>query len=355
MSKCDLTLRLDRDDRVYRPGETVLGEVRVRVHAPCRCDMLVLSHFWRTHGKGNRDQGSPTMQNLFSGDWSVGEEQRYPFELTLPSGPVTYHGSLVNVDWYLEARAKIAWAVDPRLETEVILRPGTPEDYFFGPMYKPPAENLRQSDRGRRWGVFFGLVFAAAGVLLFAKMQADGSPVMGLVLGVTSILVGGLVFLGNLWRDIAQQKIGVPEVSLDRTALAPGDQVGAHVRFSPRSPLTLAGVSAELVCREEAESGTGTDRTTNRNDVHRIAVTLDQPGRAVEAGEVVSLEGTLRVPDPAPLTFAAKNNRILWTVEVTIRLAAWPDWKRRFPVTVGPAAARAPAGTAAGFGSESRP
>ena len=57
MAKCELWIQPERPDRTYRPGDTVAGQVHVRVTDECRCDDLTIQLQWRTHGKGNRDEG----------------------------------------------------------------------------------------------------------------------------------------------------------------------------------------------------------------------------------------------------------------------------------------------------------
>ena len=124
MSKCELEIVFDNDKREYHVGDTVKGKVNVKVNASCQCDKLTLDHQWRTHGRGNRAQGRVDSENLFSGQWDTPGTYAYPFELILPAGPLTYRGHHINVDWYLNARADIPWAIDPKAEEEVILTRG---------------------------------------------------------------------------------------------------------------------------------------------------------------------------------------------------------------------------------------
>src|SRR4051812_37999520 len=116
MSTCELRIDLDRPDPVYSPGEPIRGRVEVRAEADCRCRRLTLTREWRTHGRGNRAAGGRLELGLFEGAWRPGEVAVYPFELDAPSGPFTYHGHYLNVDWYLRARADVPSAPDPVAE-----------------------------------------------------------------------------------------------------------------------------------------------------------------------------------------------------------------------------------------------
>jgi hypothetical protein len=349
MSRCEVSIHLERDEPVYRPGEPIRGEVEVRVQEACRTEMLVLSHFWRTHGRGNRDEGTPTIQSLYSGEWSAGETYRYPFEIALPNGPRTYHGNLLNVDWYIAARARLAWAIDPKAETEVILETGAAGDYCFGPRYKPPEEALAASGRGRGCILFFGVVLAALGVFvamielaLWRTNQLSGSPWVGMTVSAGFVAVGVAVFLATAWRSVSERKLGVPEVKLRPEVAHAGATLGIGVKFCPRSVVTLEEVRAELVGLEEVVSGSGRRRTTPKHEIHRRRVVLLEPGRAIEAGEVVSLEKEIVLPASAPLTFAAPNNELKWSVEIAIGVTRWADWRRSFPITLAPAPAPGP-------------
>lgn len=129
MSKCDLTIVLDRENRRYAGGDRITGVLRVQVNAACTCKALSISLGWRTHGKGNRDIGTPADLVLFEGEWQPGKTHEYDFEFLVPDGPATYHGRVLNLDWYLNARADIPWAIDPKAEEEVLLVPG-PEPWI---------------------------------------------------------------------------------------------------------------------------------------------------------------------------------------------------------------------------------
>ncbi|MCP4500914.1 MAG: hypothetical protein GY822_13215 [Deltaproteobacteria bacterium] len=38
------------------------------------------------------------------------------------NGPLTYRGELLNVDWFLKARADIPWALDPKAELVFVVQ-----------------------------------------------------------------------------------------------------------------------------------------------------------------------------------------------------------------------------------------
>ena len=113
---------LEDEDRTYCGGDVVRGEVVVQVEKATTCKSLKVSVGWSTHGRGNRASADVMASDLFAGDWTPGE-YRYAFEATLPHGPYTYNGHYLNVGWYVEARADVPWALDPKDEVEIELIP----------------------------------------------------------------------------------------------------------------------------------------------------------------------------------------------------------------------------------------
>ena len=110
MPQCELTIRFDRSDREYRTGESVTGSVTVRADADVECRALTIVHYWRTHGKGNKDRGpESTVLRTAKVTWHAGAAATYPFELTAPPDPPTYRGNYLNIDHYIRIVAEHAW------------------------------------------------------------------------------------------------------------------------------------------------------------------------------------------------------------------------------------------------------
>ncbi len=124
MSRCDLAVLFDREDRTHRPGEKVRGKIEVKVNKEVTCKALGVEFCWQTHGKGDRDAKSIDKMVLSEKKWMVGSSLAFPFEFTVPRRPLTYHGNYLNIDYYIKARADISWAIDPKAEEEIIVAPG---------------------------------------------------------------------------------------------------------------------------------------------------------------------------------------------------------------------------------------
>jgi hypothetical protein len=336
MSKCDLEIEIEGENRTFRPGDPIKGRLTVRVDADCTCRALTLEAGWKTHGKGNRTSGSGPVDLLDAGEWKTGKEESYPFCLTAPSGPVSYHGHYLNVDWVVRARADIPWAIDPKAEEEFLLLPGSTEQYDFGPAHTDPQEAFRKADSGRGCAIALGALIAVIGLVTFVACSSGGADLWGILVGGILGLVGLAIFIGGLWKGFAQKKIGTPQVSIQPLVVSAGGTLDVGISLQPTKAIKLADVHVGLVGKEVVVKGSGTNRHTFTHKLHEYREPLYGPNRELHPGEPVNLAGQLVLPPDAAPSFAARDNRVVWTVGIHIGIEKWPDWTQTYPVSVLP-------------------
>jgi Arrestin (or S-antigen), C-terminal domain len=351
MSKCDLRIHLSKPDRTYAPGERIRGHVSVSADTAVRTKGLSVSLGWRTHGRGNKAEGPESKVQLYSGEWAAGEQSSYAFELVAPSGPASYHGTIVNVDHYLTARADLPWALDPKAETEILLVPprGCP-DYDFGPAYQAPAVALRGESTSVWLGTLLvggcfglpGLAIMAAGVAMGVSWLRGTSGSGGaypalflLPFGAVFAVVGFGIAALLQKRNMARRKLGDPLVNVEPSLARPGDRVSVQVTVQPRASVQLNGATAVFKGVEQAVSGSGSNRTTHTHELLQREVPLGAPPQ-LESGQMASFRASLELPKDAPYSFAATSNYVKWTVEIKFGIDGWPDWEREFPISVRP-------------------
>ena len=113
-----LVVSLDEADALFRPGDTVSGQIEWAFdRAP---DSLTLRLFWYTEGRGDRDVGLAAELSLDT-PGAVGSQR---FDLDLPSGPYSFSGRLVSLIWALEL---IASPGDLTEKVEILVSPGDGE------------------------------------------------------------------------------------------------------------------------------------------------------------------------------------------------------------------------------------
>ena len=122
-----------------------------------------------------------------------------------------------------------------------------------------------------------------------------------------------------------------PTITLSRGTLPIGGSVpfewkltGAASRVS-RLTLTLQG-------REEARYRRGTNTHTDTHVFYSVVLAEATDSMAIERGG-----GTIRIPSGTMHSFAANNNKIIWTLTVKGEISRWPDVDESFDVTVSPA------------------
>jgi hypothetical protein len=209
-----------------------------------------------------------------------------------------------------------------------------------------------RSRRSRGWTqIFIGIPFmliggAVSSTVLFVAggveaATGSGPGPGGLIAGV----VGGIFALAglgsevagvrNLWRAhvLGTQTLTVPPAE----PLFLGGLLVArfHRRGGTRRARQSATLSAELVCTESVTYVQGTDSHTVTEDVYRCPLPLTPEGLP----DTVSARIVIEVPVEAPPSMKLSHNRILWTVQVTVKAPGFPDDVGTFPVPVVPAVA----------------
>ena len=336
MSKCDLDIVLEKSTRQFAPGEVIRGHVRVTPQGDVECRALTLTWGWRTHGKGNRTEApSPVVRQLFHGRWTAGHVQSYPFELVVPRGPATYHGHFLNVDHYIHAEADIPWSGDPTADVEILVPGPRDGDYDFGPgfeaSHEPGARRFTVSTRSKPIAGMAGMLLAFAGFTIFFFTDAW---LALLLLPAAALGIGYELFK----RTLAERQLGTPTIQMQPNPARPGDTVTLSIVFQPQTSVSVKGGRVGLTGLEQVVSGSGTNRTTHSHTVHSSDRALGVGSRRVSAGHPIAIQETIEVPETAAPTFVADDNRLTWTVHVSVLVDGWPDWEKELPLAVRPRA-----------------
>lgn len=337
MAKCELSIQLDEPDRTYEHGELVTGRLIVEVFDAVRCDGLSIQHRWKTHGRGNTDQGIADSEVVFVGEWEEPGTYEYEFEFTQPNGPQTYHGYHLNVDWYVYATVDIPWALDPDAEVDHLARyTGSREAYVIG-----SEDNLESSDEqmqgclGCLGGVGLTLVFVALFSVWSFLQDGEGA---SLAIGLVLFAVGGGLAWMAFSRILASNKLGEIEVSFDPERAFPGEEVTCRVSITPPKSTELNGLEHILSAAEVVVRGSGTNKSTYRKDLFEASATSDWTGpETLEGGVEHLFEQTFVIPEDAPPSFdSGDDNKLEWLVETHVDIPSWPDWSGRDTLIVVP-------------------
>ena len=311
MSKCDITIDFDRDDATYRGGETVSGTARVTVNKDLTSKGITLSHFWKTHGRGNTDQGEEHEEILASdAKLMAGETFKFPFSFETAVEPITYHGTLINIDHFVKIQVDVPWARDPKLEAEYILLPGKAP---------PPLEEYEavEAKPTPKWVVV--LLWLVFGPMLLMLL-----PILLPIYIYTTIK-----------NSMITRRLGEVELKTVPQTIQPGGTWTGTLRFTPKRDVPINGINARLVCEESATSGSGTNQTTHTNKLHDEVHTIEPEGLLL-AGQPFDKHFSVPFPETDAYSFGGGSNSIGWSIEIRIDLPGVPDWKEEEYATVIP-------------------
>ncbi|EDM77023.1 hypothetical protein PPSIR1_16020 [Plesiocystis pacifica SIR-1] len=321
--KCDIHIEFDRTVRRFAPGEPITGAVVVSVDAETQCKALPLTLGWSTHGKGNRNGKQVARYNLFSGTWSPGT-YRYPFNLPCPVSPLTYHGKLLNVDWYLTTSADVPWALDPKARQDLWVLPaqGSPFDLVQG-----ESEHVENSAAGKVIGVIVMCMLGLIGLIPLGAALATFSPLM-IVFSLLWWGVLGVIAWSVIKPRVAKSVFSSFDAQVQRTSAA-HLAVSVHYRTQKRVNM----ITAKLEVEEVVVHGAGTNRTT-----HRELRYSDPRPVMVNATGQQHHQFAFQLPDPALVgfSFGASDNDLVWKVVLDCDIEQWPDLEETIPLQVRP-------------------
>jgi hypothetical protein len=325
MAKCDLSIELDDPQKVYTGGDTISGVVRVRADADVKCKALEVSSGWKTHGRGNVASETAATVELFAGEWVAGAQSEYRFELPVSDWPPSYHGHYLNVDHYIDARAKIPWGFDPKASVPFLMQStGGSQDA------------VKHSSATEVGGVIGCLIIACVVALFLGigGMIAVATFPIGMVFFVA---IGGIGFLFWLFKVfLPKYLLGEVKYFLAEDTVSPGQSVRGELVIQPRKNVQVNAVTVNFEAREQCVSGSGSNRKTHKNVIFEQLETL-QGQTTLSAGKEHRFHLNFTLPENAPYSLDLDDNDLIWGVGLHVDIPRWPDWKKELVLTVVPA------------------
>lgn len=348
-----IRIHLQKRDAVYRPGEPITGHIEILSPEVKRCEELFASLDWEVESRGEPYSHRSIPILVTAGlPLEPGRAATVPFEIIMPTGPLTYHGHILSVTWSLRIEAKFGWASKERTELRLMLVPWTEEaralavkSYRTAPSrlalpYDPgplPETNLSKRDEPRGFEhPAIGVALAAASVVLVVLQASALARIFALLL-----LVGGLSALfAHLRTRTLRERLGPPELDIVPEIARAGDIVTVTVAFRPARPEVLEelvfSISAqEVVKRPSSEPD---EPRHYRHSLHTERRTVDRGRLRLPAARVTVIQEIFRIPRTAPPTFGAPNNELRWEVSATARTSDHVTWKQSRRILVHPPA-----------------
>lgn len=325
MSRCDIQIAFDRADRTYRGGESVSGKVTVDVNKDTTCKEVLLTHYWQTHGRGNRARGERHKISL-EGECQLtaGQRLELPFEFPSERWPLTYRGHYINVDHYVKVAVDVPWAIDPKHEEDYLLLGGAPPEEFDGDRSKTFAIGGRAA--GKTSPVLKFVLFGLLGILalLFSVM---------FIFLLPFFLIGAAIWW--MWRRAIRSRVGDVELSVPEVVIGPGDKWHARLTFTPQKSFAINGINLQLTAVESATSGSGTNSTTYTHTVFEQQYDW-LPAQTLQGQELFDETLEIDFPDTQAWSLKQNDNRLSWTAVARIDIPRFPDWSKRVDLQLVP-------------------
>jgi len=321
MPSVELQIAFDRPSRTYLSGERVTGTVIARPGEDVRCRGLSLEYFWRTHGRGNTDQGKSSKTMLFQGQWRAGKVERYRFQFPCPPGPPSYRGHYVNVDHYVRATARVSFVFDPHAQEEFTVLPAAGR----AGVHLPARYELTKPEKTSPTAGIISIVLLAMGIFFFMPL--------GLILIPAGLIVGYV--WGRRW--FAEQKIGEVTVDWPSDVVFSGSSAPLEVEFTPKRATTLNGITATLIGEEQSEAGGGTDKNTETLAFYSHPTRVAKREELAQ-GQQARFSVDIPIPPTRAFSFVAASNKVVWKLKLQIDIPLWPDWIESRELIVVPSA-----------------
>jgi len=151
------------------------------------------------------------------------------------------------------------------------------------------------------------------------------------ILPFVAVGVGLIVFFVR--QLLVTSGIGLTLVEISDHPLYPAKQYRLFLSQSGR--LRMNSLEVLLVCEEKARYRQGTDTRTETRRVYQQEV-FRRVGFEVRRGTPFEAQCEFQVPAGAMHSFKSGHNEINWKLIVQGDVAAWPNYRRSFPVVVYP-------------------
>ncbi len=101
-----VSIRFDDPDRVYAPGDVLLGEYMFNDLESELVKSVEASILWFSEGKGDEDMAVLDFRRFCADDGApMNVDRPTRFEAKLPNSPLSYDGRIVYIRWCVRVRA----------------------------------------------------------------------------------------------------------------------------------------------------------------------------------------------------------------------------------------------------------
>jgi len=333
----DLHITFDKKDRLYQFGEVISGKVLAKIGYEGVLSDVRITYQWRTHGRGTRGRGKEKMLTLAEGgspSTALGWRE-FPFRFPAPDGPVTYHGHLLNVDWYLTAHAFNNAKGPLTCEEDFLLRADEKTGISVpsssqGFMVVKDSKDSKSILSGRMKPLAWALILFIGVILYLILNDIHWNQALALLVGFGA---PALIYLGALlfYRGAYRRNLIPGEMWVRPDRVRGGSDVCCHVDFTARRKFHLRSIKASLTCKESTTTDYGSQVVTETRILDQKTYIRPYEEDLTE-GRKIAFDCILPVGINLPSSFSSGGNSLQWSVTLEAEFKAWPAWQKTFPI-----------------------
>ena len=356
MAGITLSVILDKPDKTYEGGETIVGQVKVVVAEDVRTAALIVVLFCQGYSEKKTRIAGPEIArmekeieevHLFKGCWIPGE-YTYSFSFTAPPGPQTYKGHIFDITWHIGAKARTSRGKDKDVKTEENIIILSSKRASQSQEKKGAKEVVHKQSARNLIGCFaFSIAFFVVGSVVawiyspFAETAGDVGGVFFFG-GIIPMLLGLLLIVGVTYQALINKRIKKIEVKLGSGLARPGEIIPCSITFEANMPFEIQKISAVLTGEEVVDfrspsRGKGQFR---KHILHESRQELALAVRQVPVKIPHEIRGEIVIPEGIPYSIdlmdGGKGMSLTWEIEFVIEMKWWPNWRHIETIDVQP-------------------
>ena len=292
----------------FEAADTVDLVISLSVNKYIKCERISVRTFWRTHGRGNIDHGENADCFISGQDFEPGEYQfKKSFEIF--SGPATFHGYFINLDWFAEVTIHGEDSIILKKEQTFLVDEKRKSDPFpitrqvFDGLPNVAVEMQLFKSREFVLGVFFFFTTSVVAISNFSNFA--------LLPGVFfSIFI--LLFLRN--RPCENPfKYFVFDIS--SSTVNAGQNLDVGISFHPKISVPIQNAVLILVGYEIVRNR---NATLEKRESFRHEFEFCGPTQSV-SNALNRTQKTITIPANLPVSLDVVHNELRWELGVLVR------------------------------------
>ena len=335
MSVCSIEIILDPSHQPYHAGGRVSGHLNIVPMKEVDAKECRIEFQWRTHGRGNVDSEMIDTIAFDPPAWAPNELQKVPFSFQIPEHPASHSGTLLNVEYTIEAGLNRGWFRNDNAKCSILVRPKPNIPPEIPTTQRVESVGATPMKMGWLPAMILILVGGFSGPLsiylteshtwLYEPTESPW-PFVIILAGSIGCLSFGL-FLLLRWRT-RQRKLGIVDVVVRPARASEHNEpastaITVELQHRPSGSLQVVHVDMFLEYRELTWSGAGTDRTRT---THEQRIRTERVGSSLTLlpGQVFKEHAVLVLPETAAPSFRSTDNEVAWVVGVEMEIDGFP-------------------------------